>query len=79
MSDEIFKSELQSDKNSPKQEINHRATAIGKALKLSPPFPLPHTVRAVFTAYGAPSNYLFHQNRFEVTLLSVQVDLFNAC
>ena len=31
--------------------------AIGKSLKLSPTFPSPHTVRATFTAYGAPSIY----------------------
>jgi len=29
---------------------------IGKALKLSPPFPLLHTVRAAFTAYGVPTS-----------------------
>ncbi|MBR1709697.1 MAG: nucleotidyl transferase AbiEii/AbiGii toxin family protein, partial [Clostridia bacterium] len=29
---------------------------IGKGLKLSPPFPWAHTVRATFIAYGAPSN-----------------------
>ncbi|TFB12880.1 hypothetical protein E3U55_16960, partial [Filobacillus milosensis] len=29
---------------------------IGKGLKLSPPFPLVHTVRATFTAYGVPTN-----------------------
>ena len=27
------------------------------ALKSSPPFPLAHTVRATFTAYGAPSSH----------------------
>ncbi|TFB14092.1 amino acid ABC transporter permease, partial [Filobacillus milosensis] len=25
-------------------------------MKLSPPFPLVHTVRATFTAYGVPTN-----------------------
>lgn len=29
---------------------------IGKALKLSPPFPPPHTGRATFIAPGVPSN-----------------------
>ncbi|QBP40985.1 hypothetical protein E2636_07530 [Paenisporosarcina antarctica] len=29
---------------------------IGKGLKLSLPFPLVHTVRATFTAYGVPTN-----------------------
>lgn len=29
---------------------------IGKALRLSPPFPPPHTGRATFIAPGVPSN-----------------------
>lgn len=32
-----------------------QAIGIGKDLMLSPPFPLLHTVRASFPAYGVPS------------------------
>lgn len=32
--------------------------AIGKALNLSPPFPLLHTVRAGFLAHGVPSIFI---------------------
>lgn len=38
--------------------------AIGKALRLSPPFPLLHTVHATFIAHGIPSfaNYFIFPN-----------------
>ena len=38
------------------EKTDKELIVIGKALKLSPPFPPPHTGRATFIAPGVPSN-----------------------
>lgn len=46
----------------PSRERNGqgRIIGIGKALKLSPSFPRPHTVHATFTAHGVPTKFTLY-------------------